>query len=765
MITDTVPGAPGRRVPSMAGVDVRAEQMVIPGGGRGSAVAPPGGGHALRIVLGVALGIAITLGLAVTTLPQPAAAAQSACTVHGTVLDSFGQPVPGIRIRLALGVSLLNTATDERGAYAFSKAALARARAVDRSGGLMSVDLMSEEWAHDPGRFTVLARQVGGVLRSDRFTASDGGDGNGGCRRDFDLRSLPAEYTAVNPAREQWPDLVEIYQRTQQAWTLADRLGVDLAFGVPLRIYAWCDDPRFGCPAGPSSAELEIAGFAGTRSDGSYVNDFPFIVLSGAASAIDNGSRPDNREYHEIGHFFQSRLFANALPLDPRNVGHGGYYRNPSSSDSWVEGFATFYSLMVSKHVDGDPSPERYRLLGAEYDLELNHQPWEWSGWWEELTVAGLLLDFEDGDSDYARQPQWALRIDDPRQRRVEGGRVVEGTVTNTSRRTLSQPEVVVEMLDDGGRVVYRTGAPTIPTLLSSGQGGHFTVPVPASLVYSSLRVTPGPLSVRDDDPINVTLNELLEAITTYRGDDPNGNGYVFDVAELYEALRASFGGVDRDRDGVDDVDQVFLAHGLFADTNGNHRFDGATELIGLTSHPASAGFDAALPRTNTPLAPEAVATIDTGGRATEVVVYVSYEPPNGSRSYGYVVTVDDSGAVPLAAPPRELTGHVSVVALAEGWEPTIAVQLRTDTLWSSWDHAPGESSIRATATMRPATDDPASAPGGVRPGDHRAGGDPAASGSLTGGSPAMLIGLAAIVVALVGGAYAVILRQYFRGE
>ena len=96
---------------------------------------------------------------------------------------------------------------------------------------------------------------------------------------------------------------------------------------------------------------------------------------------------------------------------------------------------------MVSKHVDGEPSPERYRIRGAEYDIELDHLAWEWAGWWEELALAGVLLDFEDGDEDYRpRTPSSDLRVESHYVRGVDGGRAVEGTVRNASSRTLAYP-------------------------------------------------------------------------------------------------------------------------------------------------------------------------------------------------------------------------------------------------------------------------------------------------------------------------------------
>ena len=47
------------------------------------------------------------------------------------------------------------------------------------------------------------------------------------------------------------------------------------------------------------------------------------------------------------------------LPAGDTN--HGGYFQN-SSRDSFVEGFAEFYSMMVSRHIDGDQNAEIYTI-------------------------------------------------------------------------------------------------------------------------------------------------------------------------------------------------------------------------------------------------------------------------------------------------------------------------------------------------------------------------------------------------------------------
>ena len=292
----------------------------------------------------VALALVAALALAAGER-SPHAAAAGDCRVQGQVLDAYRDPVPGIRVQFARDREVANQATDEDGRYDFGVQP-------DRGLERLNVELISEEYAHSPRRFRVFAEQRLGVLRTDTFSTDDAD----GCRRDFDLRAVPSSYRAQWPQAARWPDLIEVFQRTQRAWALADLVGERLTYGLPLSVYAWCDDSALGC-----RPDADFAGFAGSRTDGSYRTAKPYIVIGDETSGRDHGDTPDNREYHEVGHYFLADLFANELPLHPENVPHGGYYRNPSSSDAWTEGFAEFYSLMVSKHVDGEPSPSRAR--------------------------------------------------------------------------------------------------------------------------------------------------------------------------------------------------------------------------------------------------------------------------------------------------------------------------------------------------------------------------------------------------------------------
>lgn len=135
----------------------------------------------------------------------------------------------------------------------------------------------------------------------------------------------------------------------------------------------------------------------------------PFINIAARHSDYTDGNRPDNREWHEFGHHVMADTFANLSPDNPADTNHRGY-TNPSTTNSWVEGFAEFYSMMVAREIAGEFQPDQYPLYrwqGWEDNLESNYLAWTRhqasnpedphpNVHNEELAVAGLLLDLVD---------------------------------------------------------------------------------------------------------------------------------------------------------------------------------------------------------------------------------------------------------------------------------------------------------------------------------------------------------------------------------
>lgn len=182
-----------------------------------------------------------------------------------------------------------------------------------------------------------------------------------------------------------------IYYHTRQALDLAALLGVTLDT-KPLSVYGYLPNRSGAYWRGPDSA-------------GSNATIPPHIVIGGktpaggvAPSHVNDGSRPDNREWHEFGHHFMADAFGNLMPRVLPRVNHDGY-KNPTTSDSWTEGFAEFFSLLINREiaVDGTP-PQLYHWAGTASNLETNWISWNFrnSQSFEEFAVASLLWDLLD---------------------------------------------------------------------------------------------------------------------------------------------------------------------------------------------------------------------------------------------------------------------------------------------------------------------------------------------------------------------------------
>lgn len=147
---------------------------------------------------------------------------------------------------------------------------------------------------------------------------------------------------------------------------------------LPLDIHLW----RNGCPACYNKFHARI-----------QVDDDPLD------SSFLSPDSPDNSEYHEFGHHVHadselggSNGYATRAAGDSN---HGGY-ANSDSTDSVAEGFAAFYSALVS----GTPTINK---AGTNRNLESNAHRTTIGGQnapLEEYHVAGLLWDLSDANNE-----------------------------------------------------------------------------------------------------------------------------------------------------------------------------------------------------------------------------------------------------------------------------------------------------------------------------------------------------------------------------
>jgi hypothetical protein len=650
-------------------------------------------------------------------IDQNILATMAGCVVEGTVTDSFGAPVPDIHVRLHLGEERRDTTTNATGDYEFPGAT---------TSANVSVELIPER--QDPANsstlFQVYFEQRLGSIRTDSFELTDGAD----CARDFDMRNIAPEYQATDPDETLWPDLIELYQQTWRAWRLSELLGVKLDYGLPLRIFGWCNPAgpeleRIGCPkVDPAAPD---AFFVGSSVGGSLILR-PYIALNPAESVIAQ-SNPDQVMYHEFGHFFLADVFGDAIRFTPgRKVPHGGYYRNLDSGDAWIEGFADFYQLMVRKHVDGVR-----RLVFDGENVELDKQPWSLNGQEEELALAGLLLDLEDGAGDYPIARPVAMTV---QRMTMSSGHLLVTAVGPLAAIPEDSP-VVARFVDGSGTVLERAATVSIPDPATSQAIALFDMfdhrPAKLEIVANVGAAGGAPCKVAagggcDDDPIDVELNDLWATIQARDTGLPEFP-HVSTVAELYLALGIAYAG-DRDVDGADDMAQLFVAHGFYGDTDGgrsDRQFQPGEE-IGATSHhertmkdaSGPVTFPAMIPRHSTKPPPESLVTIDTGGVAARIIVNVSFPGElNDQLGYGYVAT-DHGGRVHVALPPAGLGATISLIATAKGYEPAFLGDIDADAFRVEAESHVGESFQAFTARMvaadgsGPVTGEPGDDPG-----------------------------------------------------
>jgi len=164
------------------------------------------------------------------------------------------------------------------------------------------------------------------------------------------------------------------------------------------------------------------------------------VRISEADSEPADGDKPDNREWHELGHYWNLVLYEGDWPgggpwtLPGCNsgataggqvpwsktqetlfgVGNHCGYANASTADSYIEGFAEFTAMILGERW-GDPRPFIYHFEGGQKNLEMDYRVWGSTAFgaafdpfgtmigfktrhtFEEFAAAGVLWDFHDG--------------------------------------------------------------------------------------------------------------------------------------------------------------------------------------------------------------------------------------------------------------------------------------------------------------------------------------------------------------------------------
>jgi|GEM_PF-6077299 len=338
----------------------------------------------------------------------------------------------------------------------------------------------------------------------------------------------------------------------------------------------------------------------------------PDLGLSAARSRSADNLRPGTI-WHELGHVIMGVMVKHEFPRFWENPAWKDYhagFENPDTISSYIEGFATFFAALVNTHI-GKAKPGVIDVNIYSRNLSLpEDMPWTQRGEMEEFAVASLLWDLVDGDR-------------------------------NTTRQQTTQNMLQSTHLDFD---------PPFPG------------DTPAVDYADEVEIEPGRFFGVLSAPSGLDLNPSVSS------ESP-----VWDIRQLYSVLKAEGFGQKPAADHPDltRLDEVFIAHGFFADAKPQNLFYDKGEEIGYAANggvmeyswPDPNGsrqvlkkFEARFqPKRRIPPPPPgtrlAYTAVDAAGRPVDVrdfEVEVKYGPPYDSYGYRFLVSAPAPGFLPV---------------------------------------------------------------------------------------------------------------------
>ncbi|MBM3292963.1 MAG: FHA domain-containing protein [Candidatus Aminicenantes bacterium] len=331
-----------------------------------------GGGHRGLVVSGY------FTGLAVPKPPPPPAAKPPAKTetfrISGTARDANGNPLPTLQVLVTLGGKEKAVAVNDQGLYEH-KADLPVPLSPEDEKARIRVFFNGVRNGKTWFQLAMFPRPA---KLSDRIMAAhkfDLDEQTTDVRKDIDFGSSEWSEGALTniDAPEKLRKISVIFRNHYDAWAFAvEKLKVDLSRNIPLLVEIESNEPTvFDYPNRKVRLERE------------YTLNVPSNTFV---------------QYHEFGHYVQYTAYGNryvesaAGESDPRNKPHGGY-ANDDTGDSFIEGFATYYAGLVTKH--RAIAPVATGVIGTFGSLEDPWKVWEREGKDEEFAFASVLWDLD----------------------------------------------------------------------------------------------------------------------------------------------------------------------------------------------------------------------------------------------------------------------------------------------------------------------------------------------------------------------------------
>lgn len=301
---------------------------------------------------------------------------QGLLQLHGRITDPWSNPMKNVVVEFDMNEVSLTSSTDENGEYLFEFEAEMDPDSYRE--GILSVKL-AYMGADGKTYFRIMYGDEPVTLRHP-FRLMEEKDLNHDLKvyefmyfgaekstPDFDgfgVRSMIHDYAAM------------YFHLTQALEFYKDYLGWRVDHELPVDVYSFVID-------------------SGTY----YTSTHSSIIIDFMDSGVSDSDRPMNREWHEFGHHAMFSTYGKWPHAPegsyPKEENHAGYI-NPSTSDSFVEGFAEFGSMMIAGHY-GIKRPDVYQPLGS---FEADYTAWTNMGRDEEKAIAGILWDLADPKND-----------------------------------------------------------------------------------------------------------------------------------------------------------------------------------------------------------------------------------------------------------------------------------------------------------------------------------------------------------------------------
>jgi hypothetical protein len=316
--------------------------------------------------------------------PQPVPGVQK--TLHGnitaTIENNIAYPLKHGRLTLqevnpdGSLKNLQETTTDENGGYEFG-GTFEKGKTY-----VISIELT---YSGDKDYFTLYLTSAESDENKIRFPDDFTYTSDSDLEKDINLDTLWSQMGVSMGGSGRNPYGIMYVQFAEALEFYKDYLREDIHLNLPLRIVTFADNDILGRDISSVKAEYLYIGDQGISH----------IYISREESIAESELAPVNREYHEFSHYMMTNLYggwpADVVKSDIKSLNHDGYV-NPSTRDSWQEGFAHFMSTIIAEHY----GYANYGVDGIFGSLELNWKPWESQGYAEEFAIGGILWDLYD---------------------------------------------------------------------------------------------------------------------------------------------------------------------------------------------------------------------------------------------------------------------------------------------------------------------------------------------------------------------------------